>query len=215
MHRRLNSIGMGVRAWWLILAFVSGFATAMWAEELMLNWRDNRLELSAPRLHFLAGKPLERLHNGADVPFNFRVTLFSGNRDHMFLQMADRFVVSYSVWEQTFQIVKMQAPHSRIEHLSAPAAEAWCLKQMPIDVTGLNGSDLIWAKVEIREDGRGAPLFGNTISESGISLTSLIELFSRPPVRRNRTGLWMQVRLRWTKFDARAGADKAAAKRTN
>ena len=43
----------------------------------MLSWRDNRLEFSAPHVHFLGGKPLELLHNAAPVPFDFQVTLWS------------------------------------------------------------------------------------------------------------------------------------------
>ena len=68
-----------IKSWWLIVAFLSGFALAMWPRSLILNWRDNRLEFSAPRVHFLRGKPLELLHNAAPVPFDFQVTLWSGN----------------------------------------------------------------------------------------------------------------------------------------
>ena len=53
-----------IKTWWLILAFVSGFGLAMWAEDLALNWRNNYLEFSAPHMHFLTGKPLERLQHG-------------------------------------------------------------------------------------------------------------------------------------------------------
>src|SRR5207249_10127093 len=59
---------------------LSGFAAAMWAEELILNWRDNHLEFSAPRVHFLTGKPLDRLRNAEPVPFDLQITLWSGNR---------------------------------------------------------------------------------------------------------------------------------------
>ena len=172
-----------ISAWWLVVAFLSGFAAAMWAEELMLNWRDNHIELSAPRLHFLAGKPLERMHNAVDVPFNFHVTLYSGERSHVFRQVWDRFVVSYDVWDETFHVVKLQEPRKMVSHLTAQAAEAWCWQQMPMDVSGLNNSELFWAKVDIRaEDTKGSPLFrGGAITDSGFSLTSLIELFSRPP----------------------------------
>lgn len=171
-----------IKSWWLILAFLTGFALAMFAEELILNWRDNRLEFSAPRVHFLGGKPLELLHNAAPVPFDFQVTLSSGTRAHVFRRSFDRFVVSYDLWEEKFKVIKTQSPRKMAEHLTAPAAEAWCLEQMSMDLTGLGGSEPFWAHLDIRaQDGKDGPLFArDNISQTGISLTSLIEIFSRP-----------------------------------
>jgi hypothetical protein len=179
-------VGRGVRtirAWWLLAAFLSGFALAMWAEDMILTWRENRLEFSAPRLHFLAGKPLERLRNAAPVPFDFQVTLWSGNRSHIFQRNAARFVVSYDLWEEKFSVSKLGNPRKSAAHLLAPAAEAWCLQQMPMEVAGLGSTEPFWVRLEIRaQDGRESePLFGRgNLSESGISLNGLVEIFSRP-----------------------------------
>jgi hypothetical protein len=169
-----------IKAWWLIAAFGSGFALAMWAEELVLNWRDNHLEFAAP--HFLSGKALDRLHNGVDVPFDFRFTLWSGNRTRVLRQIPERFVVSWDIWEEKFKVVKTQAPRSAIAHLDAAAAELWCTRQMQMDTTGLLDTETFSARLEIRaEDSKESGLFGRSINDSGISLTSLVELFSRPP----------------------------------
>jgi hypothetical protein len=173
-----------IKTWWLIAAFVSGFGLAMWAEDLALNWRNNYLELSAPHMHFLTGQPLERLQHGAQVPFDFKVSLFSGTRTHLFSQLAERFLVSYDVWGETFSVVKTQSPRVRVTHLDVADAEAWCLKQMPVSPAGLADTEKFWARVEIRvpPDGKAANPFGrDSITESGINLTGLIELFSRPP----------------------------------
>jgi hypothetical protein len=172
-----------IKSWWLVLAFLSGFALAMAAEELILNTHDNRLEFSAPRLHFLAGKPLEALHNAAPVSFDFQATLWSGTRTHIFRRTAERFVVSYDLWEEKFSVTKLQAPRKSVSHLLAKAAESWCVEQMSMDLTGLDSGDPLWARLEVRaQDGRtGGSVFGRgNISDSGISLTSLIEIFSRP-----------------------------------
>jgi hypothetical protein len=173
-----------IKYWWFIVAFVSGFTLAMMAEELVLNWRNDHLEFSAPRVHFLRGQPLEMLHNAAPVPFDFNVTIWSGTRSHVFEKITDRFVVSYDLWEEKFKVVKTQSPRRVAEHLTADKAEAWCWEQMSLssNTNGLGGSEPFWTAFEIRaEDGKGGPLFGRgSISDSGISLTSLIELFSRP-----------------------------------
>jgi hypothetical protein len=172
-----------IKTWWLILAFVSGFGLAMWAEDLALNWRNNYLEFSAPHMHFLTGKPLERLQHGVQVPFDFKVSLYSGTRSHLFSQLAERFLVSYDVWGETFSVVKTQSPRNIVTHLDAVEAEAWCLKQMPLNPLGISDTEALWARVEVRvPPPQGVNPFGrDSISESGINLTGLIELFSRPP----------------------------------
>ena len=56
--------------------------------------------------------------------------------------------------------------------------------QMSMDLSGLPGSEPFWARLEIRAENpaREGGLFGRgNISESGISLASLIDIFSRPP----------------------------------
>ena len=174
---------VGIKTWWLALAFFAGFALAMWAEDLILDWHDNRLEFAAPRVHFLAGKPLEKLQNAAEVPFAFQITLWSGNHSHVFKRTTQRFVVSYDVWEEKFSVTKQETPAKTVAHLTDRAAEAWCLTQMPVDVAGLGDTEPLWARLDIRaQDGKEtAPLFGRgNISDSGISLTSLVEIFSRP-----------------------------------
>jgi len=182
-----------IKSWWFILAFLSGLAFAMVAEELSISWRNDRLELSAPRVHFLKGKPLELLHNAASVPFNFNVTLLSGNHDHIYARNFDRFVISYDLWEEKFKVVKTQSPIARIENLTSEAAETWCVDRMGLDASGISGSEPLWVRLEIRaEDSKDGGLFGRgargSVSDSGISLSSLIEIFSRPAQQQSHWG---------------------------
>jgi hypothetical protein len=182
-----------IKSWWLVVAFVGGIAFAMMAEELRLNWRNNRLELSAPHVHFLAGKPLDLLHNAASVPFNFNVTLWSGNRNHVYSRNFDQFVISYDLWDEKFKVVKTQSPVGKMEHLTKTAAELWCFDQMSMDLTGVGGSEPLWVRLEIRaEDGKDGGLFGRggrgSVSDAGISLSNLIEIFSRPAQQQSHWG---------------------------
>jgi hypothetical protein len=173
-----------IKLWWLIAAFLSGLAFAMWAEDLILTSRENRLEFSAPRLHFLVDKPLERLKNASQVTFAMQTTVWTGVRTHEFRKNAVQFAVSYDLFEEKFKVIKLGTPLKTQEHLTKNAAEAWCVKEMAIDdISGLKGSDQVWARLEVRVlDGKeSGPLFtrGN-VSDSGISLTPLIDFFSRP-----------------------------------
>jgi len=173
-----------IKLWWVIATFLSGVAVAMWAEELSLSTQDNRLEFAAPRLHFLVGKPLERLRNAAEVSFAFHITLFSGNQTHKLQETASRFVVSYDLWEEKFSVTKLANPRRTARNLADTAAEAWCLREMSMDVTGVGAKEPLWARLEIRaEDSKdgGLPFGRGNITDSGISLTSLIDIFNRPP----------------------------------
>ena len=173
-----------IKLWWVIATFLSGVAVAMWAEELSLSTQDNRLEFAAPRLHFLVGKPLERLRNAAEVSFAFHITLFSGNQTHKLKETASRFVVSYDLFEETFSVTKLVTPRRTARHLTNISAEAWCLREMSMDVSGVGVKEPLWARLEIRaedtKDG-GLPFGRGNITDSGISLTSLIDIFNRPP----------------------------------
>jgi len=173
-----------IKTWWVIAAFLSGLAFALAAEDLILSTQDNRLEFAAPRLHFLVGKPLERLRNAAEVSFAFHITLFSGNQTHKLQETASRFVVSYDLFEETFSVTKLVTPRRTARHLSNISAEAWCLREMSMDVSGVGVKEPLWARLEIRaedtKDG-GLPFGRGNITDSGISLTSLIDIFNRPP----------------------------------
>src|SRR5215469_467383 len=98
-----------IKYWWLIVAFLSGLALAMLAEDLILESHDNRLEFLAPRVHFLSGKPLERLRNASEVPFDIQVTLWAGDHSHVSQKAFDEFVVSYDLWQETFSVTKLKA----------------------------------------------------------------------------------------------------------
>jgi hypothetical protein len=172
-----------IKLWWLLVAFVSGMAVAMFAEELILRAHDNRLEF-APQIPFLSGAPLARLHNAAEVPFDMKATVWSPTRDHVFTHNEEQFVVSFDIWEESFSVTKTKAPRKTASHLSAKGLESWCMNQMSLDLTGLAGSDPFWARLEIRAENpeKEPGLFGRgSIGESGISLSSLIDIFSRPP----------------------------------
>lgn len=172
-----------IRRWWLVAAFVSGVATAMFAEELILRSQGNRLDFSAPRLHYLTGRPLARLKNAEPVAFDFQVTLSLTNQTNVVRQNTARFVVSYDLWEERFAVTKVAPARKTASHLTATEIESWCVQEMAItDLNGIAANQQLWAHMEIRaEDERESRLFGrDNITDSGISLTSLIERFSKP-----------------------------------
>lgn len=172
-----------LKTWWLFAAFVSGMGLAMLAEDLILEQRNNRLEFSVPRTDFFAGQPSARLRNALEVPFLIKTTLWSGNKTHVFSSAVDQFVVSFDIFEETYSVVKVQAPRKSKSHLTAKAAQAWCINEMSLDTTGLSGTEPLWARLEIvaQDPPRDGSLLGDSVSEHGISLGALVEFFGRSP----------------------------------
>jgi hypothetical protein len=171
-----------IKTWWLFVAFLTGMALAMVAEDLILHHRNNRLEFSAPHTDILTGKPMARLRNALEVPFVLKTTLWSGDRNHVYTSAVDRFIVSFDLWEQTFSVVKIEVPRKTASHLTAAAVRDWCVSQMSLDTTGLSGSEPLWARLEIRAEDppRDSSPLGESVNSTGISLTTLIEIFGRP-----------------------------------
>ena len=164
------------------MVFLCGVAVAMAAEELLLRAQENRLEFSAPQLHFITGRPLERLKNAAQVTFDIQVTVWSGSRANVYRSQVAAFAISYDLFEEEYSVTKLSAPRRNASHMTAPEAEAWCLQQMSMDVSGVPDNQPLWAHMEIRaQDERNSGLFRGKVSEEGINITDLVELLAGRP----------------------------------
>ncbi len=172
----------------------------MAAEELLVHTQDDELHIGAPKLHFLTGASLDRLKNGAAVPFDFQLSLSLDSRTNLYDRAAERFAVSYDLWEEKYSVTRISSSstmrgalgrrsHERrsVSHLTAQGAESWCIENVAVSTAGIPPAQFVWVRLEVRsvDPKESSPLFG----DSGISLTRLIDLFSHPP----RTG-----QQRWT-----------------
>jgi hypothetical protein len=166
---------------WLVAGLVAPFFSARGAETLAVTFDGDNLHVSDLNLHFLTGKSLQRMKDGASVLYLTQLTLFSdGWITPMRRTPVQRFVVSYDVWEEgKFSITMPGAvPRSAVD-LSAQAAEVWCLENLVISALGLAPDRPFWLRLEMRS---GEPKdFSSVLSESGISLRSLMLLLGRKP----------------------------------
>jgi len=149
------------------------------SEDLILRRASGEIHVVAPRLHFLTGKSLQRLHDGLPVPFDFQFTISAGSRANIVGQFVERFVVSYDVWEEKFKVVGMGSIHRYGSHLDANAAESWCLQNLYIPATNIPSEKPLWARLEVRsvEAKEQASIF----PEPGINISTLIGIFSQRP----------------------------------
>jgi hypothetical protein len=165
---------------WVLAALICFEVVAMSvsSQDLFVRRNSGEIHPFAPRLHFLTGKTLARLHDGAAVPFDFRFTIASGSKTNVVARAFERFTVSYDVWQEKFSVVRLHDFRRSPLSLSANAAEAWCEDNIALPAKTLPEGRELWASLEIRSVEQKAALLGN---DSGISITTLIELFSRPP----------------------------------
>ena len=137
------------------------------------------MHVAAPQLHFLTGKPLERLRDGAAVVFLTQLTLTTDNFTTSLRRTPERFIFSYDLWEEKFSVTKLGEGQRTVAHLSAAAAEAWCLDNVAISSTGLPQDRPFWLRFELR--GAEPKDEAAVIGDSGLNITRLIEIFSRRP----------------------------------
>ena len=147
------------------------------AQDLVLRHAADALLVTAPRLHFLTGKPLERMRNGASVTYDMQLSILSENRQYVLRRGFERFVVSYDLWEEKFSATRMRTARTSASHLTAEAAESWCLDHLSVPSSGLATEKPVYVRLDIRAQ---EPKDRRSIDDdASISLSRLIEIFSR------------------------------------
>jgi hypothetical protein len=145
------------------------------SQGLVAHHVSGEIRVTAPNLHFLTGKSLSRLHDGAAVPFDFQL-MITDSRNNVIARALERFTVSYDVWEEKFSVVRVRDFRKSGMRLSATSAESWCLENIFVPATSLQAGQQLWARLEIRTVESREPV----AASSGINLATLIEIFSRP-----------------------------------
>lgn len=155
----------------------------MLASEIAVHWRNEEIHVAAPKLHFIAGSALERLKNGATVPFEFQLVLWSDSRSKPLANAIERFIVSYDLWEEKYAVTRLRGSalareNKTVSHLSAAAAEAWCVDNIAVTSSGIRGDLPLYVRLDVHS---GDPARSSGIvGDAGISLPRLIEALSHP-----------------------------------
>ena len=164
----------------ILLICISGIAWFQLLAQpppLVVERQGNYLHVVAPRMHFLEGRPLEQLHNGASVTFEFVLTLQADQRSRPVIRLQERFVISFDLWEEKFSIVQTGAAGRSGSHLTAAQAEAWCLETMPVPLPALPAEKSFVLKLlcRVAED----DISSGSEGRSALTLAGLIDVFSR------------------------------------
>jgi hypothetical protein len=148
---------------------------AIYGQELVVRSADDELHVAAPQIHFLKGKPLELIHNGNAVPYDFQLSVLAESKSVVLRRVFDRFVFSYDLWEEKFSVMRMRGTRVQASNMSAPQAEAWCVEKMSMPLSGLPADQPLWVRLEVRSQD---PHDRTATDTEGMSLKALIDLFS-------------------------------------
>ncbi len=91
-------------------------------------------------------------------------------------RVSRRIVFSYDLWEERFSVVQVDEPRTSASHLTAAAAEAWCLDllSLPVGRAPTDKTFVVKLDCSLKDEEADA---GETASAT--TFTGLIDLFSR------------------------------------
>lgn len=156
------------------------------AQTVTVGQTKDAVTVHAPGLGFIKGEPLARLKDGHTVRVDLDLAVLPGPGGAPAAHGRQTFSLSYDLWEERFAVTMTGPPPKSIAYLTAAAAEAWCVEQVtvPFAALGKLGREApLWVRLEYRViDGEAAP----PPDDSGLTLRSLIESFSR----RKQPNIW-------------------------
>jgi hypothetical protein len=174
MHRPEREIGISRRSW-LLAGLAIPLFRARAADSLNARYDGDTIHVAPPSVHFLAGKTMERLKDGAAVAFVGQLDLLNEARIPVRQQRA-RFVVSYALWEEKYSVTQLGKVPRSVEGLSAAAAEAWCFEGLALSTFGIPPDQYFWLRFEMRTGG-ARDMEGDL--PNGVSFKSIIDLLGR------------------------------------
>lgn len=177
IHPRERGIS---RRSWLLAGLTLPLFSARAADPMKVTYDGDNLHVAAPTLHFLTGKPLERLKDGGVVAFVAQLELLNEARTLVVRPQRGRFVVSHDLWEEKFSVTNLaNNPGSTarsVEGLSLTAAENWCIDSLTISTLGLAPNLYYWLRLELHT--ATAADFDDE-ARKGLSIRDLIDFLGR------------------------------------
>jgi hypothetical protein len=136
------------------------------------------LRAQAPGFHFLSDHTLKRLKDGLTVRVEIAMrVLAEPGAANGAAQHRQTFVLSYDLWEERFAATLAGTGSRSISHLTAAAAEAWCIEQLTVPVSALGSlrSQPFWIRLDSQiVDGQNAAR-----EDEGLTLRGIIDTLSR------------------------------------
>lgn len=136
---------------------------------------DNLHVAAPPDWHFLTGRPLQRLKDGATVVYLAQLGLYDDASFQRPIRLAemDRFAVSYDIWDNAkFSVTMLTKTRRTSPNLPAASAEAWCLENMAISASNLEQTRRFWLRLEMHVTDQKD--LSSVVAGPGISFAELV-----------------------------------------
>ena len=162
----------------LIAAMLSSVDARLGSQSMTVTSTGGEVRVQAPGFHFITGEPLARLKDGLTVRVELELRVLGGpGAAAGAAQSQHTFVLSYDLWEERFAAAVSGTGSRSVSHVTAAAAEAWCIQQLAVPVSGLGSlrNQPFWIRLESRlvngeNDGRAG---------EGLTLRGIIDTLSR------------------------------------
>lgn len=156
------------RRCWLLAGLAAPlFSARAGNSPLIVTFDGDNLHISSLGIHFLQGRSLGRLKEGATVEYVATVGLFRDQFAAQFKRTEHHFFVSYDVWGtgNVFAVSTPGPPQRRVTNLSLSATETWCLERIAVGTNGIPRDQQFWLQLELRTV---PPKLSSILSNSGI-----------------------------------------------
>jgi hypothetical protein len=156
------------------------------AQTLTVRTVSGQLHVRASGFAFIAGSVLERLQDGRSVRVDLEVVVLERPQGVTVTRVRQSFNLSFDLWEQRYAVTRIGPMPRSISHLTARAAEEWCLDNVTVPIASLGriGRDTpFWVRVDYQIQ---APTSASESADSTFTLQTLIDVLSRRRENENR-----------------------------
>lgn len=140
---------------------------------------EGALHVRMSGLTFIEGLVSERLQDGRSVRIDFELTVFEKPQGPSVAKAQHGFNLSFDLWEQRYAVTRIGTTPRSISHLTARAAESWCLDNVTLPLTALGRfarDTPFWVRIDYRVQARTP---SSNPGESTFTLQTLIDVLSR------------------------------------
>ena len=176
------NVPIAVLIWLMIVPMI---AMAM-VGAIFLGSSPARAAPAAPSARFIEGAVMDQLRDGRSVRVDFALTVLHAPRGSVIAEARQSFTLSFDLWEQRFAVTRIGPMPRSISHLTARAAEDWCLDNVTVPVASLGRTARdtpFWVRVEYRIPDRSTTAGPD---DSTFTLQTLIDVLSRRREDENR-----------------------------
>lgn len=137
------------------------------------------LHVRMPQWGFIEGPVSQRLQDGRSVRIDFEFSVLERAQGPSVAKAQHSFNLSFDLWEQRYAVTQVGNQPRSISHLTARAAESWCLDNISLPLASIGRfarQTPFWVRLQYRAQDRMATADPD---DSTFTLQTLIDALSR------------------------------------